>query len=174
MLVLYPLKAVLCTGTLVDWWRVVAEGDRGARRTGTAPWTAWSSLWKTAVVATLLLSVGAQVFSVDLLRRKQDFSHRLNEYFAARPEEYVITNTWTLPQSVHQSYRGKQFFLVDKYDWRTAKPVLARLKAAGVKRVLLAEGVFRRPPVPAGTPHEVIDDRGLMIHTVRVVPLDLR
>ena len=121
-----------------------------------------------------MMSVGAQVLSVDLLRRKQDFSHRLNEYFAARPEEHVITNTWTLPQSVHRSYRRKQFFLVDKYDWRTARPVLARLKAAGVKRVLLAEGVFRRPAVPAGTPHDVIDDRGLMIHTVRVVPLDLK
>ena len=150
LLLVYPLLALLAAGNLAAW--LAAAGGRS--RAGAA----------AALALLLLLGVGAQVLSIHLLRRAQDFSVRFTAAVARRPERVVVSRSWRTGQELARVFHRKQvFFLRDDEDWLALR---ARLAAAGVERVLWVEAASA-PPRPGGL-GEVVDDRGLGLYSVRI------
>jgi len=150
----YPLLALLCVAHLAEWL-----GDR-------------PSLPARALCLTVLLaSVGAQLYSVHLLYRSMEFSDRLNAAVARHPEDTIITNTWHTAMDLHRVFYRKRIFLVTtRPEWAKLQP---RLVAAGVRRVLMIEGVSDHPRAVHNSLVEVVSDNGLKLRACRMRVVDV-
>lgn len=77
LLVLYPLLSLLCAANIVDMYRLIG----GTRR------------WRLALLPLVVsASIGLQLLSIDLLQRKKDFTARLSQAVAERPESSLVTD----------------------------------------------------------------------------------
>lgn len=155
-LMLYPLLALLCVANLAAWLRTLPR-----RRV----------LSLAAVGLAAVASLGAQVYSINLLYRAQLYSCRLNRVVGQAPEEVVVTNSWFVPQDLHLVFNRKKIFIVrDDADWRSLR---SRLEAAGVRQILFLENyaLFPFGPVRPGT--QMVDDYGLVLRKVRLAHLAL-
>ena len=146
LLVLYPLLAVLAAATL-DAWVAVPR-----RR----PVWAW-----VAVASVVLVSLLAQSVSIDLLRRRTEWSARLQQVLDARPEPVIATDVWWAPQEMFSRFPTTPIFYVPSP--RDLPQLFARLPPA-VDRVL-----FVSHGGPANAIH--VDDDGLGYFTLALWPI---
>lgn len=158
LLVLYPLLAVLAGANLADWMAVPAA-KRLTRGLAIA-----------AFCAVGITSLALQVWSIQVLDRKMDFSSRLNQEIAHRPEEIIVTDQWWLGQELHSQFLRKPIFLVrSKRDY---DDLAGRLTALGDSEIL-----FVAPTVPGATPEPgtvQVADNGLGYWNLDLVPVKLR
>ena len=156
LLLLYPPMALLAAGNLAEWLA------RRERRLGAGA---------AALVLAVLLSAGAQVWSVTLLRRAQGFSERFTAAVARRPEAVVVSPSWRIGQELARVFDRKTIFFVrDAEAWRRLR---GRLAAAGIARVLWVESAHGPAPPAGGEGSEVVDDAGLGLYAVRLAPAEL-
>ena len=156
LLLVYPLLALLAAANLSAWL-----AERESRRAGGA----------AALALLVLLSVVAQLWSIDLLRRAQGFSERFTAAVARRPERVVVSRSWRIGQELARVFDRKQiFFLRDDEDWRSLR---ARLASAGVGRVLWVDSAYGPPRRQHGGPSELVGDGGLGLYAVRITSAPL-
>jgi hypothetical protein len=151
LLLLYPLLALLAARNLLAWIR-----DPRARR----------ALPLAGVLTAIAVSLAAQICSLHLLRLKTDFSFRLNQALAERPEPVVVSDVWWAPQEMYSVFGEKPLFHV------TEGPDLAalegRLRAAGHDRFLFV--TWERP---VSRPGVLVGDGGLGAFSLLLVPVRL-
>ena len=87
----------------------------------------------TALV--IMLSIGAQIYSLYLLHERKSFTARLNQMVSARPEKVIIASDWFIPQELGSTFYDKQIFLAKTRAKRAL--LLKHLQRQGVDRVLL-------------------------------------
>ena len=148
LLVLYPVWSLLAAVNLEQWRR---RGGGGRRS-----WRFWS------LAAVIAVSVGAQLFSVELLRRKKEFSHRLNDFVAARPEQAVVTSERWAGHELHRVFYDKPVFHIA--NPRAMDALRRKLKQAGYDRYLY---LTRRQRVVGPRPAGEIGDGGLNWYGMR-------
>ena len=148
LLILYPVWSLLAAVNVEQWRR--QEG--GGRRS----WRYWS------LAAVVAVSVGAQLFSVELLRRKKEFSHRLNDFVAASPEQVVLTSERWAGHELHRVFFDKPVFYVEYPHAMDA--LRKKLKQAGYDSFLF---LTRRQRVAARQPGVEIGDGGLNWYGMR-------
>ncbi len=148
LLLLYPVWSLLAAVNLEQWLRL--EGGR---------WRSWRSWSLAAVVA---VSVGAQLFSVELLRRKKEFSHRLNDFVAASPEQVVLTSERWAGHELHRVFYDKPVFYVEYSHAMDA--LRKKLRQAGYESFLF---LTRRQGVVGPEPPVEIGDGGLNWYGMR-------
>jgi hypothetical protein len=128
--------------------------------------TSLRSVRWVAVAVTFAIALAAQIYSVDLLATKKDFSARANRALAGRSETAMVANTWWIPQELHWSIREKPVFFVrntvDLINLRN------RLRSTGFERFLL---LTRESERPAHVEAQVIDDGGLNFFSIAFVEM---
>ncbi len=141
LLTLYPMLAALAVSNIVRW--------AGMMKSYVTPHT-------IALAAVILVSFAAQVYSIDLLKTKKDFSRRLNAEIARQPEEIVITNLWWAPQAMYTAFRTKAMFYVASE--REYERLVRLLGENGYNTHLFAS----QRPIDRATPEVArLDDSGL-------------
>ena len=148
LLILYPVWSLLAAVNLEQWRRLEGRG-----------WRSWRSWSLAAVVA---VSVGAQLFSVELLRRKKEFSHRLNDFVAASPEQVVLTSERWGGHELYRVFSDKPVFYVE-YP-HAMDPLRKKLRQAGYESFLF---LTRRQGVVGPEPPVEIGDGGLNWYGMR-------
>ena len=119
LLLLYPLLAALSAINL-DAWRKAAGSLLN---------------WRTLPVAALILvSLGAQIYSIDMLERKKRFNHEINLQAAGRPGRPIITDSWWVGQELHTQFYERMVFRVRSAD--EYQRLMGDLAAAGHDIVL--------------------------------------
>jgi hypothetical protein len=94
-----------------------------------------SPITTAAISLLIFVSLMAQLSALDILRRKKDFSHHLNEQVAALNACAIITDVWWVPASLHSLFHSIPMFLVDSFE---QVPLLLRtLEEAGEKDILI-------------------------------------
>jgi hypothetical protein len=163
LLCLYPLLAVLVAGNIADW-----QAGLGVTRRHLGV------LARAAVLSVVLASLAAQVWSVNILQRKMDYSARLNREVGARPEGVVVTSLWWVGQELYDQFQAKLIFLV-RTDQQRAD-LMKRLAQRGDTRYLAV--LPANEPIPSGwggRPEVVrVSDNGLNYWEVNLVALDVR
>jgi hypothetical protein len=154
LLPLYPLLGTLASLTLAEWWATHRQ------RVRIGPYT---------VCLLLALTVGAQVYSLTLLHSRKQFSARLNDLVAGRPEKVVIASGWFLPQELAHCFFDKEIFLVQ--NQRHGDKLISTLRQTGVREALYVGW----PPAPdaAAAGSNVLDDGRLNFISVEIRPLRL-
>ena len=150
---LYPFLSVLAAVNLAEWF---STADR-------------KNLWRHGLIVLFLaLSFLTQVYAVELLRRKMDYSARLNQEVRSRPEPVVVADAWWAPQEMYSVFNDKMLFYVNRPEmW---PPLRQKLREAGVRQVLLVTPREDRDENVAST---FVDDNGLGYFSVRLIPLTL-
>jgi hypothetical protein len=153
LLGVYPLFGVLAAVNLVRWARAV----RGGRS------------WKWAAVALVVaLSFTAQLYSISLLQKKEDFSQRLNRAIHDRPEKVIITRVEWVPLDLYSEFSNRMIFLAStKQDF---DDLVQRLAGAGYDSALL---IAQLPEAQAKGAVLTVDDNGLNFFTLRFFPLQI-
>ena len=154
LLILYPVWSLLAAVNVEQWRR--REG--GGRRS----WRYWS------LAAVVAVSVGAQLFSVELLRRKKEFSHRLNDFVAASPEQVVLTSERWAGHELHRVFFDKPVFYVEYPHAMDA--LRQKLRQAGYDSFLF---LTRRQRVAARQPGVEIGDGGLNWYGMKAFSVDM-
>jgi hypothetical protein len=143
LLIVYPLLAVLAARNVAAWW----AGAGAARRPGAL-----------AAAALIVLSLGAQLYAVHLLRSKKEFSSRLNAQIAARSEPVILTDVWWAPPEMFAVFGDKPIFFLSS---------ASRPRISSLKRQLIGAGYdtylwVTRPSSATVTPDaEIVEDGGL-------------
>ena len=127
LLVLYPLFTILCVLNLAEWHSCFN------RRIG------WQ---KVVITLTILISLGAQVYSLNLLRKKKAFCYHLNREIQKRTEEVIVTNVWWVPQELCLEFYNKSIFFVR--SWDQYYQLTSRLSRQGYKKLLLVGRVSEK------------------------------
>lgn len=153
LFILYPLLAILCGVNLADW-----RGDIGP-----------GFNWRVVPVAALVvLSLAAQVYSIDILERKKRFNHEINQQAARHPGCPVVTDVWWVGQELHTQFYERMMFRVTSFDEYAR--LLRQLSASGHDRVLFvtpdAHVLSHKPAVAEVT------DNGLNFWYLRFFELD--
>jgi hypothetical protein len=156
LLVLYPVLALLSAHTLGRWWEVTAPR--------------WD-LRKLAVMGSVAATILAQLYSVTLLARAQEFSARFNRDVAAYSERVIVTDSWFVPQQLHRVFPEKQIFLVHK--GADGQALMQRLAASGVRDLLLIESVAQHPERPADA-GKIVRANGLGLYDARILQVGLK
>ena len=138
---LYPLFGVLAAGTLSQWSKAaVGKGSHGG---------------SIVIGLLVLLSVVAQVGSVELLGRKKAFSEQLSRTVAGFSGPVVVSNVWWLGHEMYSVFFDKSIFYI-----RTQMQ-LDRLEAAlyakGYREIIFAS---RPSPGPSRPGVMRIEDGG--------------
>jgi hypothetical protein len=141
LLVLYPILVLPAAANLVRW--LARHGRR--RKLGTI-----------ALALVLLMSFGAQVYSIQLLQKRKEFSYRLSREIQRRPEPVVVTPVWWAPQDLFAAFYDKAIFHVRTED--QVDRLLARLRRAKHDHFLF---VVPRGTESRGTLVARVDDEGL-------------
>ena len=144
--------------------RVLAEL---ARRLGGRTLGLFTSLRRMHQVAEQL-SEDLRGQGLDLLARKKDFGRRLAEAVRARPEEILVTDVWSLPQTLASEFQRRKIFLVQSPE--QGRRLLARLRERGETRFFFVTGSLERR-VELGA--IVVDDGGLGFFSQQLVPREL-
>ena len=148
LLILYPVWSLLAAVNVEQWRRHAGGGWRS--------WRSWS------IAAVVAASVGAQLFSVELLGRKKEFSHRLNDFVAASPEQVVLTSERWAGHELHRVFFDKPVFYVEYPHAMDA--LRKKLRQAGYESFLF---LTRRQGVAARQPGVEIGDGGLNWYGMR-------
>jgi hypothetical protein len=120
LFILYPLLAIPCALNLADWRKNI---DRGFS-------------WRVVPVAALvLLSLGAQAYSIDILERKKRFNHEINQEAARYPGCPIVTDAWWVGQELHTQFYQRMIFRVTSVD--DYAKLLKQLSASGYDKVLV-------------------------------------
>jgi hypothetical protein len=153
LLVLYPLLAVLAGPNLARWLRLCARTRPAA---------------VVAVGLAVALGLGAQAFSIHLLREKLAFSVRLAEAVRRHPDAPIATGIFWVPQELFAEFYARPVFLVgSQADLRELR---VRLVRAGYRELLFATAPGR---ANAGALVERVDDPELGFYGVDLVRLEL-
>jgi hypothetical protein len=171
LLVLYPMLAALAAINIADWQSIVtgeaSQAERPASRMTTLSKRSLGG--KIIVVALIVASLAAQILSLNILHRKMDFSLRLNQEVAKRPEQVIITDRWWLGQELYSQFYRRLIFLATSTD--QYRDLTQRLLEHGYTKVL-----FAAPPVPGERPEPgtiQVTDRGLGYWNLRFFPVEL-
>jgi hypothetical protein len=149
-LVAYPMLAALSAPVFVQLWRR-SGGTRGVTR--------------VLLGATLALSIATQLYSLELLRARKEFSSRLAERIEATPADLIATTRWHIPQDLARIFYQRPIFWTPSRAKERA--LLARAHASGSRTALLLD--FVRPGTPAPEGATLLSDGWL-----RFCPLALR
>lgn len=155
MLVLYPIFAVMAAANLDRWATVESDGRR--RKWG-----------KLAISFSVAVSFAAQVYSISLLDRKQDFTYRLNQTVAARAEPAILTDVWWAPLELYSQFYEKPIFFVRPRA--KINDLFSRLRRAGIHACLFATRADRRTSLPLVT---TVDDGGLNFFSLKLLRIEL-
>jgi len=128
LLVLYPILALLAAVSLGQWFSWLEPRFR------------WAAL---PVVTLVLVTLGAQVYSVQLLRWKTEFSVRLTREIRNRDEAIVISDVWWVPQELFSSFYDKSLFYTETP--RHMNGIVTRARAAGQREFLFVTLANERP-----------------------------
>ena len=109
-----------------------------------------------ALALVVLVSAAAQVYSIQLLQKRKEFSYRLSREIQRRPEFVVVTPVWWAPQDLFAAFYDKAIFHVRTED--ESDRLLARLRRAKHDRFLF---VVPRGTESRGTLVARVDDEGL-------------
>jgi hypothetical protein len=154
LLVLYPFFAILAASGIGRWRACAAPGLR----------------WQTGVVAvTVLVSLGAQLYSVTLAHEKKAFTRRVNETIQARPEETIITDVWWVPWELFSQFSERPIFGV-----RSAaqlRQLVALLHEAGHEESVLVTPTSHMQAAPAVA---VVQDDALGFFSLKLVRVRTR
>ena len=152
LLVLYPLLALLAGGNLVAWWRAPARKNAAQRG---------------AVLLAIAVSIAAQLYSVDLLHRKQTFTRRLNDEVRARPEQVVVTDVpWAAQEMYSVFYEKPVFFVRSPEHLRQLMEKLATTRYTSL--AFVTQGSTDLP----ASAETVVDDPGLGYFALRIFGLE--
>jgi len=154
LLVLYPILVLPAAANLVRWL-----ARHGRRRT----------LGTIALALVVLVSAGAQVYSIQLLQKRKEFSYRLSREIRQRPEQVVVTPVWWAPQDLFAAFYDKAIFLVRSEE--QADRLLARLRRAKQERFLF---VVPRGTESTGTLVARVDDGGLNFFALDFLRVEIR
>jgi hypothetical protein len=154
LLVLYPILVLPAAANLVRW--LARHGRR--RMAGTI-----------ALALVVLVGAGAQVYSIQLLQKRKEFSYRLSREIQRRPEQVVITPVWWAPQDLFAAFYDKAIFHVPTED--QADRLLARLRRAKHDRFLF---VAARGTESRGTLVARVEDEGLGYFALDFLRLETR
>ena len=158
LFLLYPLFAAIAGWNLVEWWRAPAASRPGGR---VAPWR------RVAVFPALVVAFAAQLYSVDLLHRKQSFTRRLNAAMDQRPEPVVITDVPWAAAEMHEVFYDKPIFFVRSQV--QLEQLMGKLEARGVgSAAFVTQGT---PDMPDAATTRV-DDTGLGFFALQIFGLD--
>ena len=128
--------------------------------------TSLRSLRWGAVAVTFAIALVTQIYSIDLLATKKDFSVRANRALAERSETALVADAWWVPQELHSALREKPVFLVrNNLDLVRLRN---RLRSTGFERFLLLTRDTERPPHVEA---QVIDDGGLNFFSLAFVEM---
>ena len=126
--------------------------------------TSLRSVRWVGVGAALSIALATQIYSIDLLATKKDFSVRANRALAGRSETAIVSNAWWVPQELYSALREKPVFYarntleLTRLRWR--------LRSAGFERFLL---VMRTADRPEYVEAQVVDDGGLNFFSLAFV-----
>ena len=127
LLVLYPLLATLAAINVGAWAR------SGPSRASWAP-----------VVLVVVLGLGAQIYSVRLLREAKAYSERLDAEVARRHGAVIVTDLWWLGQTLPREYLRRPIFLLR--PGADPEPLGRALVEAGHRDVLRVGSPSRAVP----------------------------
>ena len=153
LLVLYPLFAILCAINLAEWRKCF---DRRIS-------------WQTVIIIpVILVSLTAQVYSLNILHKKKAFSYRFNQEIRKRPEETVVTNLWWVPQELCRDFYDKTIFYVRTPE--QYRNLTSQLSSKGYKKF-----IFVAPQSPNKTePNSTgVTDGGLNFFNLQISIVDL-
>lgn len=158
LLLVYPFLALLAGVHAVGWWERredPTEPTREARRPG-----AGLRLARAAFLLTVLVSFAAQLYSIDVLRRKKEFSRRLNETLLRRTENVVITDVpWVAQECFDIFYDRDVFVTLTSGD---LLELLHQLELRGTTEVLFLSQTEQDLPAPQA----IVDAPGLDYFTL--------
>ncbi len=157
MLVLYPIFAVMAAANLDRWATVESDGQQREREWG-----------KLAIGLAVAVSFAAQAYSILLLDRKQDFTYRLNQTVAARPEPAILTDVWWAPLELYSQFYEKPIFLVRPR--KQINDLFSRLRRAGIHACLFVTVPDRKTSLP---PVATVDDGGLNFFSLKLLRIEL-
>jgi hypothetical protein len=149
-LVTYPVLAALAAPVFAQLW----SRSRGTR-----------GLTRILLGATLALSIATQLYSLELLRARKEFSSRLAERIEATPADLIATTRWHVPQDLARIFYQRPIFWTPSPSKERA--LLARAYASGSRTALLLD--FAQPGAAAPEGATLLSDGWL-----RFSPLALR
>jgi hypothetical protein len=147
LLIAYPILAVLSAARLVEIW----ERPIPMRL-----------LIRVLAVATIVLTVAIQLYSLELLRARKEFTARLATVVSRTPGDLIITTVWYLPQDLARVFYERPIFLVR--SWSDANTIMKRARTRGSH-----SAIFIVPHASGSTPPpgvEVISDGWLGFSTL--------
>ncbi|MGB8656280.1 MAG: hypothetical protein WCE90_00665 [Candidatus Zixiibacteriota bacterium] len=153
LLILYPLLAILAAVNLAQWWSCFNRKIN------------WGKL---VIVLAVGLSLGAQVYSLNVLRKAQVFSYRLNQEMEKRSEEIIVTDVWWVPQELYSQFYKKPIFLVRsqvQYD-----QLIEKLISRGYKEILFISPLFEGKAHPGAAE---VTDNGLNFFNLQYTVVDI-
>jgi hypothetical protein len=160
LLVLYPIFAVMAAENLDRWTTVQADGpERGWR---------WGKL---AIGLTVAVSFAAQLYSITLLNRKQEFTYRLNQTVAARPEPAILTDVWWAPLELYSQFYEKPIFRVRSRE--QMNDLLSRFQRVGIDACLFATAPNRQTLLPPDATVARVDDGGLNLFSLKLMRIEV-
>ncbi len=151
---MYALMAVTAAGTLSHW--LLAEGK--------------TARWRSLTIGLLLVvSVAAQVKSVDILSRKKAFSERLSQTAASLTQPIVVTNVWWLGHEMYQVFFDKSIFYIQTQE--QLESLEAALAARGHHEFIYATRPHRGPKRPGELR---VDDGGWNFYSLDFIVAPVR
>ena len=139
LLILYPIWAVQAAASIADWWHLKGRS--------------WQ---RASLVLIVCISVGAQLFSVQLLERKKTFSARLNEFVRERPEQIVVTDERWAPHELFDVFYNKAVFYAATAS--RMDELMKKLRHAGFGEFLF---LTQRGRLPRSSQRFTLEDEGL-------------
>jgi len=112
------------------------------------------------------VSVGAQIYSLDLLRGRLEFSLRINDAVGRAASDPVVSDLWWVPQELSTVILERPVFLVRSP--RMLPVLLERLCNAGYRRYLMVtDAAGGRQRLPGSTR---VEDTRFGFFAVELVP----
>ncbi len=121
---------------------------------------------------TLVLSIYAQIYSIDLLFRKKHFSEQLNEIILAQPEKVVITDTWFLAQEIVPAYLDKWVFLAR--DQKSLESLIGLLRKNSQPGFIYLTKSGNKSLVSFQERSKILEDNGLNFYSVQMISIRLK
>ena len=153
LLILYPLLSIPAAANLKAWFLSSSRLFRSGR---------------LLVCLLAALSILAQVYSFHLLRQRADFTSRLNETVAQRPEPVIIATEWYIPQELAFNFYSRPIFLVR--NPRNLVPLFRKLQNNGFEQALVVSP-SQAPKISPGEGQVLDDGLGFVSLRLQSVPM---
>ena len=154
LLILYPLFAILAAVNISRWLEISASKF---------------GLAVAVVILAILASFAAQLYSVNILHKKKDFTYRLNREIQKRPESAIITDVWWVPLELYSVFYEKPIFRIRSQE--QIEQLLKKLQEAGYKESLFATRTSHMRGAPAVVE---VDDGDLNFFSLKFIPLEYK